>query len=112
MFRLAPVEAQAAWLLEERSAARGWRSVAIQGSLNYAATANASSLARQGTLTIAGQTFTINVAGVICAFSLASSTTNAPLSATTGSFSFTAAASDCQWSASTNANWISITSPV
>ncbi len=80
------------------------------GTVSYSVAANTSSQARLGTLTIAGQSFAVNQAGVACAFSLTSSTTTSPASGSTGSFNFSAAASDCQWAANSNVSWITITS--
>jgi len=61
-------------------------------------------------MTIAGQTFTVNQAGVSCAFTLG--TTNAPVPASggTGNVSFTATASDCAWTANSNDGFITLTS--
>jgi hypothetical protein len=66
-------------------------------------------VARTGTITIGGQTFTVNQAGVACAYSLSSTTANVSSSGGTGNFSVNSAA-NCTWTAVSNASWISITS--
>ncbi|MGC2238939.1 MAG: BACON domain-containing carbohydrate-binding protein [Pyrinomonadaceae bacterium] len=63
---------------------------------------------RVGTITAAGQTFTITQASG-CAYSLSSSGTNIPASGGSGSFNVTAA-TGCTWTAATGAPWINITS--
>src|SRR5439155_167087 len=63
------------------------------GTVSYSVTANTSATPRTGTLTIAGQTFTVNQAGVACTFTL-SPTSVSPASGTSRS----------------NATWITITS--
>src|SRR6267142_1144540 len=78
--------------------------------INYSVVPNPSSQARSGTMTIGGKTFTVNQAGVSCAFTLGS--TNSPVSASggTGNVSFTATASDCRWTANSNDGFITLTS--
>jgi YVTN family beta-propeller protein len=80
------------------------------GSISYSVTANPSSAARQGTLTIAGQTFTVNQAGTVCSFSISSTAQSFDSSGGSGSVNIGASASDCGWSASSNVSWVTITS--
>jgi uncharacterized delta-60 repeat protein len=77
------------------------------GTVNYTVQANTGP-ARSGTVTIAGQTYTINQASG-CTFSIAPASANFTASAGSGSFSVTAGAG-CAWTATTNDAWISITS--
>ena len=66
-----------------------------------------SDAARNGTVTIANQTFTVIQAG--CAFSIAPANATVPAGGGTGSFAVSASGS-CAWTATSNAPWISITS--
>lgn len=77
------------------------------GTVQLAIAANAGA-DRQGTVTIAGQTFTV-VQASGCSYSIAPSSQNAPSAGASGSFSVTAPGS-CAWTAAANAPWISITS--
>ena len=79
------------------------------GTVAFSVAANPGA-ARTGTLTIAGQTFTVNQAAA-CSFSIAPNSLNVDASGGPGSSSITAAAG-CAWTAtSNNADWISLTSP-
>lgn len=82
------------------------------GTVNYSVQGNSSSAPRQGTLTIAGQTFTVTQAGPstnsACSFSLAPTAASVGAAATAGSVDVTAPAG-CGWTAASNASWISIT---
>jgi uncharacterized repeat protein (TIGR01451 family) len=80
------------------------------GGVTFSVTANPSSAARSGTLTIGGQTFTVNQSRLGCSFTLASSSASVSASSGTGGVSFTGAASDCAWTATSNVDWITITS--
>jgi Viral BACON domain/Putative binding domain, N-terminal len=77
------------------------------GSVNYSVASNSSSVSRTGTLTIAGQTFTVTQAGVGCTYAI-SPTSNPSVAAdgATGTVSVTAPAG-CSWSSTSNATWIS-----
>ncbi|MFL6273828.1 MAG: SBBP repeat-containing protein [Blastocatellia bacterium] len=77
------------------------------GFVNYNVAGN-SSAARQGTMTIAGQTFTVNQAG---ACSAAPATSSAMFNKYAGANSVMVnAASGCNWNAVSNTPWITITS--
>ncbi len=80
------------------------------GSVGMTVAANPGG-ARSGTLTIAGQTFTVNQlapAPLPCTYSL--NPTSASFSALGGAGSITVtAAAGCAWSATNNASWISFT---
>jgi hypothetical protein len=78
----------------------------------FQAQPNTSAAPRTGTLTIAGQTFTVIEAGAPCSFTLASLTS--PLQSVAGSASqsvgFTAATSGCTVTPVSYANWITVSS--
>jgi hypothetical protein len=79
------------------------------GTVNYTVGVNTTSSIRTGTMTIAGQTLTITQAGASCV----SSITPSSRSLTSGSQSSTvsvSAASSCNWTAQSQAGWITITS--
>ena len=77
------------------------------GTVSYSAAANTGA-ARSGTITAAGQTFTINQAGTACSYSISPSSANVAATSTTGSVSVTAGAG-CAWTAVSNAAWITVT---
>src|SRR6218665_2745591 len=70
--------------------------------------------ARSGTITIAGETFTVYQAAATCAYAfrnflpVTSVTTRATPAAGEGSVLVTAGRNDCQWAASSQADWITI----
>lgn len=79
------------------------------GAVSYSVAANSGS-ARVGTVTIAGQPFTVAqaAAAVSCSFTI--SPTNAALAATAGSGSVSvSSAAGCAWTASSAASWITVT---
>ena len=81
------------------------------GNLSFTVAANGGP-ARTGTLTIAGQTFTINQAAVVapCTYSL--SPTNQGFDASGGGGTITlTTGSSCTWTASSGFDWIVLTSP-
>ena len=82
------------------------------GIVNYTVAANTSATSRTGTVTIAGQTFTITQSGTSgsggsCTFTLSSTTLAPPAAATTGTVDV-ATDSTCSWTASSNVSWITI----
>jgi hypothetical protein len=76
------------------------------GTVQFSAAAT-TSVARSGTLTIGGQTFTVNQ-GSGCSISIAPTSANVPASGGTGSVAVTTAAG-CPWTATSNASWLTIT---
>ncbi len=79
------------------------------GSVAFNVAPNAGA-ARSGTLTIAGQTFTVNQAAP-CSFVIAPTAANVDSPGSAGSVTITTAAG-CSWTAtSNNGDWIAITSP-
>jgi Putative binding domain, N-terminal/Viral BACON domain len=95
--------ANASWLTIT-SAASGSGS----GSITFSAAPNTGA-ARTGTLTIAGETFTVEQESGSCTFSLSAASSNAPAGGTNGSVSVTTQPG-CTWSAASNAGWIAVTS--
>jgi glucose/sorbosone dehydrogenase/all-beta uncharacterized protein len=79
------------------------------GNVQYTADANTSTSPRTGTLTIAGQTFTVNQSGAAaCTFSIAPTSANYTNTGGSGSVSVTAPAG-CGWTAVRNVTWLTIT---
>ena len=80
------------------------------GSVGFSVAANTGG-ARSGTLTIAGQTFTVNQAAFVapCSFSISPPSQTVPAAGGTGTVTVTTTAG-CAWTAVSNAPWLSITS--
>jgi len=79
------------------------------GIVQYSVDANASSSPRTGTLTIAGQTFTVSQSGAV-ACTVAMSPTSASFPQAGGSTSVTVTApAGCGWTAVSNSSWIMVT---
>ncbi len=79
------------------------------GAVNYTLAAN-SGAARTGTITIAGQTFTVTqAAGSSCTYSINPTNQSFPSSGGSGSVNVTTQGG-CAWTAASNASWITITS--
>ena len=81
------------------------------GTVTVAAAANPDPAPRSGTVTIAGQTFTVNQAAAVptCSFSIAPLSTNVGPDAATTTINVTA---NCAWTATSNAPWLMIASGV
>jgi hypothetical protein len=79
------------------------------GSVAYSVAANASTSPRSGTITIAGQTFTINQDGAVssCVGTLSTAGKSFTAAGGTGTVNVTAS---CTWTAVSNASWITVTS--
>lgn len=79
------------------------------GTVQYSVTANPSKDTRTGTMTIAGQTVTVEQAGTPCGYAL--NATDQSFTAWGGSGSVTVTAvGGCTWSGVSNVNWVTITS--
>jgi hypothetical protein len=79
------------------------------GTVGYSIAANTSPTQRQGTLTIAGQTFTVTQAGVACTTSLSPVSASVAASGAGGSTTVTSPAG-CAWTAASNTPaWLSVT---
>ncbi len=81
------------------------------GTVQFSVAANPDQTPRAGTLTVAGQTFTVNqdAASVSCSFSLSSTSVSAPAAAGSSSVDITTTSS-CAWTAVANASWLTLTS--
>jgi immune inhibitor A len=79
------------------------------GTVTYSVQTNAGA-SRSGTLTIAGQTFTVNQAGTTCSYSISPISANAVAAGGTGSFYVTTGAAGCAWTATSDSAWLHITS--
>lgn len=77
------------------------------GKVQYDVAANPGS-AREGTLTVAGHTFTVNQAGNPCSYSISPSSASFSVVGGLGSVTVTAT-SGCGWTAISNASWIVVT---
>ncbi|MGE0684397.1 MAG: M12 family metallo-peptidase, partial [Candidatus Binatia bacterium] len=80
------------------------------GNISYKLKVNSGSNLRKGTLTIAGKTFTISQSG-LCSYALSLYGRKHGARAGTGSFSINTSG-QCSWNATSNANWIKITSTI
>ncbi|MFY9572266.1 MAG: BACON domain-containing carbohydrate-binding protein, partial [Blastocatellia bacterium] len=78
------------------------------GTVNFSVAVNADSAPRTGTLTIAGQTFTVSQAAG-CSFSISPTSQSFTAAGGTGATNVTAPAG-CAWAATSNAAFITITS--
>jgi hypothetical protein len=79
------------------------------GIVTLSVAANTGTSPRDGTVTVAGQTFTVTQAGAACTYAIAPTAAAATSAGGPGSVSVSAA-SGCVWTASSNAPWLSITS--
>ncbi len=77
------------------------------GTISFTVAANNGS-ARIGTLTIAGQTFTVNQSDG-CTYSISPTNASAPAAGLSSSFNITTSNSGCTWTAVSNAPWITVT---
>jgi all-beta uncharacterized protein len=86
-------------------------SVTGAGNVNYSVSANTASTSRSGTLTIAGQTFTVNQSGSspTCTYAINPGSRNAVAAGETISVSVTAG-TGCHWTASSPVSWVVVTS--
>lgn len=94
----------------------GWVAVTTGGSgtgpgtVAYAVTANASTEARSGTLTVAGQSHAVTQQGRSaspCTYAVSPDSARFGKDAATGTFTVTAAAG-CAWVAASNAGWLAV----
>lgn len=77
------------------------------GTVGYSVQANTGA-SRSGTITIAGQTFTVNQGG--CSYTLSYTTNSFPATDSTGSVTVTATGTNCPWTAVSNSSWLVVTS--
>jgi hypothetical protein len=79
------------------------------GSVGYSVSANTATSQRTGTMTIAGQTFTVTQSGITCTYSISSASKSFDSTGGAGSVGVTAQ-NGCNWTAASNAGWIAVTS--
>ena len=81
------------------------------GTVSYSVAANSSTTAHNGTLTIAGQTFTVTQAatGEGCTFTLKPTSINLPAKGGSKTVKLKAQGTDCTWTAVSNDSFITIT---
>jgi hypothetical protein len=90
-----------------------WLSVGSGGSgtgnatVNVVVAANTSTAQRTGTMTIAGQTFSVTQDGVPCTYTIAPINRTSPAAGETVAVGVTAGSS-CAWSTTSNAAWLSV----
>ena len=77
------------------------------GTVSYSVAANSSTTSRTGTITIAGQTFTVTQAGLSCSYSIAPSAQSFSATGGTNSVNVTATPG-CAWTATSNAPWVNV----
>ena len=94
---------------------RGWMTIGSgasgtgNGAVTVTVTANSGEATRTGALTIAGQTVSVEEAGLgACTVDISPSTASYGKDAATGSLTVTAPA-HCTWTATSNASWLRIT---
>ena len=78
-------------------------------SVGFNIAANTTQSARTGTMTIAGQNFTVSQAGVSCSYTIAPNSQALATAGGAGSVNVTAP-TGCAWGASSSAGWLTITS--
>ena len=79
------------------------------GTVNYSVSENTGTTPRAGTMTIAGQTFTVSQAGGVCSYSINPTSHSFAASGGTSSVNVMAGGG-CSWTATSNDSWITITS--
>lgn len=79
------------------------------GTVGYSVAANTNSGSRSGTMTIADQTFTVTQAGGSCTYSISPTGKSFSAAGGTGTISVKAG-TNCSWTATSKASWITITS--
>jgi hypothetical protein len=84
-------------------------SAAGSGAVTFSVAANTQPTTRQGTLTIAGTTFTVTQTGVACSYAIQPAGQTMPEAGGTGTVGVTAPGA-CAWTAVANAGWITVTS--
>jgi hypothetical protein len=80
------------------------------GAVGYSVAANTGSSSRTGTLSIAGNTYTVTQQGQTqtCSYTVSPTSSSAPAGGTTATATVTTTAG-CTWTAASNATWISVT---
>jgi hypothetical protein len=79
------------------------------GTVNFSVAANGTGNQRTGTITVAGQTFTVTQSNVSCAYTISPANQVIGYTGGNGSAAVTTTAG-CNWTATSNDTWITITS--
>jgi hypothetical protein len=79
------------------------------GTVGYSITANANTTQRTATITVAGQSFDITQAGVVCSTTISPTASSPTAAGGSGTVAVTANAGSCAWTATSSASWITIT---
>ncbi len=79
------------------------------GTVSYLVASNTSTDSRTGTMTIAGNTFTVTQSGIICSYSISAASKSFTDGGGTGNVSVTAP-DGCNWTSESNNNWITVNS--
>jgi len=79
------------------------------GSVSFNVSPNTGGTTLNGSLTVAGQTFTLTETGVACTYNLSTPSASLPFSGGPGSVNVIAP-NGCSWTASSTVGWVSITS--
>jgi hypothetical protein len=80
------------------------------GTVTFTASGNTSGATRIGTLTIAGQTFTVSQTALLCIYTVTPPSQSVPASGGAGTITVKTAAA-CSWTAVANVTWITVTAP-
>ena len=81
-------------------------------SVSYTVATNVASLARTGTITIAGQTFTITQAGTTCRYTVTPESIDVDRAGGSGSVNVTLSAAGCQWNSVSDVAWVRVTGTI
>jgi hypothetical protein len=79
------------------------------GTVSFTVATNNTTVAQTGSMTIAGQTYIVNEAGIPCAFSLDSTSANYGATGGSSNIVITANGTNCDWTAVSNSGFITIT---
>ncbi|MFZ2808072.1 MAG: BACON domain-containing carbohydrate-binding protein [Desulfosalsimonadaceae bacterium] len=79
------------------------------GTVSYSIAKNATCTSRSGTITIAGKTFTVNQDAGTCTYSIDPASNSFTANSGSGSVAVDASLDCCDWTAASNAAWITVT---
>ena len=79
------------------------------GPVGFSVAANPNVAGRSGSISVGGQTYTINQAGVVCTPTLNPLSSSVGAGGSTGNSVSVTIPAACQWTATSNAQWLSVT---
>ena len=79
------------------------------GPVGYSIAANPNVASRTGSISVGGQTYTVNQAGVVCTATLNPLSSSVGAGGSTGNSVSVTIPAACQWTATSNAQWLSVT---